>query len=367
MRVLLALAAAVVVQAHPEAALRKNNPKLDPNRILCPVLAAMWSNNDLISDDQGSVTLDEFYRALTEATWVDTGFANVQATGIADFNLTYKETQTHRDRCLPLTECWLEKKKNHGVVTNQTQRWLNIFKMNGLQSVEHGFSTGTRGGAGNVPDFDFTGGPCNGTYPCEERFQKFYVDCAEPDTGRFYLKNIHCIACKAQAEGDKTGEFAFNKVQDARQWQEDAALEGWLRGFGRTDGSETYFEMADVRKMVMEGQYPDNWVPRNWTGKVGQATTETLPCEKLPGSKTTYMPHWQNTSCPSWTGQRCYPIIGSCKGGATCISGTCLCGLGSNGVSMCAKDGQCVERENKCTYFGEPCKVVLADNPRAPF
>eukprot|EP00005_Dracoamoeba_jomungandri_P005339 CAMPEP_0174254612 /NCGR_PEP_ID=MMETSP0439-20130205/3936_1 /TAXON_ID=0 /ORGANISM="Stereomyxa ramosa, Strain Chinc5" /LENGTH=381 /DNA_ID=CAMNT_0015336307 /DNA_START=29 /DNA_END=1174 /DNA_ORIENTATION=+ len=348
----------------------QQEPEFSPNRILCPVLAAMYNGGDLHPDSNGSVTLEDIYAGLTDGMWTDPALADFQANGIADYNWQNKDTELHRDRCLPGTACWLQKKWD-GKVTKETERWLNIFKMNGKETVEHGFSTGTRGGATNVPEFDYEGGPCNGSYPCEERFEKFYAACAEPD-GRFYQKNVLCILCKAQAMGDRRGEFSFNSLQTGRQWQAIAAFTGWLAAFGRVkDGADpygpaTYFEMEDVRAMVMEGRYPDGWKKRKWGNmtQLAESVTMVLPCADKDGW---YPPWWQNTTCPSATGKTCTPVIGSCSGGATCVGGTCICGLGSNNVSMCAQNGVCVERPNKCTYFGEPCTFIPADNPSAPF
>ena len=95
--------------------------------------------------------------------------------------------------------------KANGTVTNETERYLNIFTMNGVQTVEHGFSTGVRGGFNNPPDFDFTGGRCNGTYPCQDHFETFFEPCADSQ-GRFYRENILCVVCRAQAMGDRAGE-----------------------------------------------------------------------------------------------------------------------------------------------------------------
>jgi hypothetical protein len=305
------------------------------------------------------------YSALHDTTKLISVNADIQAMGIANYALADKDSQTHRDRCMTGTPCWI-KKKMFGQ-SQDTQRWFNIFEMNGVQALEHGFSTGTRGGASNVPEFDYTGGPCNGQYPCEDRLQKFYMPCANAD-GNFYLDNIHCVICNAYRKGDRTGEFAYNPTQGLRQWQMVAAMTGWLNAFGRHDASgQLYFTTADVRAMLMEGRYPDGWQPREWGGLTdfADAMAETLTC--LDPGNGYYEPWWQDTSCPSYTGEDCTSYVGYCGGGASCISGKCLCGLGSNNVAMCARNGQCVERENKCEYFGEKCNFIAADNPSAPF
>ena len=339
--------------------------ELDPDRILCPVIAALYNGGDLEVDEFGSASDAQIFAALTNGTGAGSSLAQFQSNGISDYDSSQKEIQEHRHRCITGSPCWM-KKKLFGP-TEDTTRWLNIFKMNGLQTVEHGTSTGVRGGANNVPEFDYAGGPCDGKYPCEERFQKFYASCANDD-GRFYLENINCIICKGYKWGDRTGEFAMNPTQGFRQWQMVAAMTGWLNAFGRTDEEtgELYFEMEDARAMLMEGRYPDGWKKRSWgvMGDVKYAMNLVVPqCDAGSGY---YDPWWMDTDCPSYTGQKC-SLLKKCSGGATCISGKCLCGLGSNLVSMCAVDGACQERENKCEYFGEPCKTVPADSPKAPW
>ena len=63
--------------------------------------------------------------------------------------------------------------------------------------VEHGSSTGVRGGNNNVPDFDVDG---EGVYPSETRFKEFYEECADSN-GNFYLEQIKCIACRSLQMG----------------------------------------------------------------------------------------------------------------------------------------------------------------------
>jgi len=144
-----------------------------------------------------------------------------------------------------------------------------------------------------------------------------------------------------------------------------AAMTGWLNAFGRTDSKQQlYFEMDDVRAMMIEGRFPSGWQPRNWGAVSDFPAAEAMVLKCLDDDNTGYyQPWWQNTSCPSYTGEDCNI---HCSGGASCISGKCLCGMGSNNIAMCAQGGKCVERENKCEYFGEKCSFIPADNPSAP-
>ena len=76
--------------------------------------------------------------------------------------------------------------------------------MHGHQAVEHGISTGVRGGDTNSPGLV----DCGGKYPCEARFQKFWSECSDKN-GRFYKDNIACVMCKAKKFGDRGGEFSM--------------------------------------------------------------------------------------------------------------------------------------------------------------
>jgi len=348
--------------------------QLDPNRILCPVLAALYNSGDLVVDEQGSSELLQIKSALANGTWCGETFADFQAAGIAAYTAEQKDKQEYRDRCVPLftlkgTACFAQRQINPYV--DSVKRWLNIFTMNGNEDVEHGYSTGTRGGATNVPDFD---DGCNGVFPCEARFQKFYVAHADAN-GRLYLENILAIICHTLSEGDRGGEFSYNgglplyapgldsldsKVP-GRDWQIKAAMVGWLSAFGRTDEEgKLYFTVGDARAMLMEGRFPDGWQKRKWgtmSDFLHNANTE-LPCD----GRTSW---WQGTDCESFTGETCH--LWCWAEGSTCISGKCVCGRGSNGIAMCAKDGKCEEREDKCIYFGQKCSRTSANNPGAPF
>lgn len=346
---------------------------LDPRRILCPVLAAMVNAGDLHPDHEGDVTLEDIYQALNDKIWDDATNADIQATGIAVYDLDNKETEKVRDRCITGSPCWAYK-KIHGL-TNFTERWLGIYRMNGRMMAEHGMSTGVRGGATNVPEFDHTGGNCNGEYPCESRFQMFYAECADSN-GNFYEANIYCILCRAWQFGDRGGEWSYNPGQTGQQWQAIAAMTGWLKAFGRPfggayDPKTTHFTMADVRAMMMEGRYPDGWEKRHWGSAKDfpDAMRLRLPCADKAG----YLPPWwQLTQCQPFSGATCTPFK-KCGGGASCLTGywtgKCVCGRGSNNIAMCwdATTLRCEERESTCTYFGEPCQVYDANNPNAPY
>ena len=143
-------------------------------------------------------------------------------------------------------------------------------------------------------------------------------------------------------------------------------MNSWLNAFGRMDKDELYMTEADVRRMIIDGKYPEGWQKREW-GSIKDFVSNAdlkLSCADKDG----YNPEWwTGTSCESHTGETCKGHNAKCGGGATCINTRCVCGLGSNGVAMCAKNGACEERENTCTYFGEPCATLPADGPSAPW
>jgi len=349
---------------------------LNPDMITCPVLAMMVDGGTLHPDEHGSITLDDMHDGMIE-TGADDYTANYFAIGVIQYDAANKETQLHRDRCYPGSACFRAKLAAGGVVTNETERYLNIYTMNGVETVEHGFSTGIRGGWTNPPDFLLNGG-CNGTFPCEEQYSIFAEPCAD-SAGRFYRENILCMICLAQEKGDRGGEWSFNPFGKKRGWQMSVAMLSMLAGYGRLPsptadpyGPETHFTTADMRRMFMEGKNPEGWAPRNWSNAsmIKDLTETQVPCEDEYGDTA---PWWGDTECPSNTRVPCSPIFGSlyecgCPAGSTCINDFCVCGRGANGISMCSdRLGRCVEREDKCSYFGEKCHKIVADNPAAPW
>jgi len=358
---------------------RSSQSSFDPNRILCPVLAAMWNAGDLKTDEFGSVELQGMQDALHKGIGVEHSLAKFQATGIADFDRANKETELVRDRCLPGTVSGTEcaAKRAAGSTSDSVKRWLNIFTMNGKQVLEHGISTGTRGGATNVPDPE----TCGGVFPCEERFQRFYVN--NSDNGRLYKKNLMKIVCAARKYGDRGGEFSYSSGSihmpgggdllqvPAREWQMKCAIQGWLNAFGRKDEKgQWYLTIDDARAMVMEGRYPDGWKKRDWGclmyGCEDPFVTQARAEVECDVGETE--PWWGQSPTGEKglqvaTGEKCHLW---CNGGATCVEGKCICGRGSNFVGMIAKDGKCEKRDARNHYFGEESSVVTATNPAAP-
>merc|ERR1711862_176509 len=100
---------------------------------------------------------------------------------------------------------------------------------------------------------------------------------------------------------------------------------GWLAAFGRTDeNGKLYLTVTDAHAMLMEGRYPDGFEKREWgcifsgcsaPGILHDAVNYELPCKEDAW--------WQGSSCEATTGETCHLW---CNGGASCISGQCICG-----------------------------------------
>jgi hypothetical protein len=364
-----------------------NASSLDQNRILCPVLAALYNSGALQTDDFGIAERAQIKAALKEGTWCSEDLAEFQSVGIADYAWDRKFDQTSRDRCLPGLTLSGSACAAKWLVTDgqgqDVQRFLNIFEMNGLETVEHGFSTGVRGGNCNgLHD------PCDGKYPCEPLFEKFYASKAV--NGRVYMDQIKEIICHAISEGDRGGEFAYFDGDvnvlgfdlaslPARQWQMKAAMMGWITAFGRTDESgEFYFTVDDMRAMLLEGRAPDGWERRRWgcltslggcpTMPNGQRDTPFLDQvnAELPCEQTAEWWSGANGDMQTTSGQGCNKD-GDCQNAhALCLSHRCTCAKGRNGMQMIFRDGECQEQPQR-QYFGSPCRYTRADNPASPW
>jgi len=364
---------------------------LDPNRILCPVLASLYNSGDLKVDSFGIAERAQIKSALKDGTWVSADFAEFQSAGISDYDFTHKFDQNSRDRCAPLTlsgaACqakWLAGKDQD----KDVKRYLNIFEMNGLETVEHGFSTGVRGGNCNSR---LENDLCDGQYPCEALFQKFYAAHADSQ-GRIYRSNILEIICHTIAEGDRGGEFAYfdGEVEvpflpgvklPARHWQMKAAMQGWLSAFGQFDeNGDAYFTVADARAMLMEGRMPDGWQKRRWGCVTSIGGCPTMPDGKpdmgLLDQALAHLPcsqfdAWWGGSETTVTGQSCRSDSSCSDAHALCLNKRCTCGKGRNGLQMLYKQNptssnSCQEQDNPRKYFGETCRYQRADAPDSP-
>jgi len=366
-----------------------NGTNLDLNRVLCPVLASLIRSGDLVVDQFGSSERAQIKTALEKGTGVNSDFSEFQSGGISNYDKIHKFDQNSRNRCAPGitlegTACFT--KRTAGYTGDSIKRWLNVFEMNGLETVEHGFSTGVRGGNCNSPPANDI---CGGVYPCEALFQKYYVSNAD-SRGRLYLDQIKRIICQALAEGDRGGEFSHqdglvqvpllpNKQLPARNWQMKAAMNGWLSAFGRPDErGELYFTVEDARAMLMESRFPDGWQIRQW----GCITT-LGGCPKMPnGQRDSTLLEQINQDLPcdqdaQWwdskysgnlqtiTGQSCRKDSQCGDSHALCLSGRCTCSKGRNGIHMLFQGGACREQPDRM-YMGKKCRFTRADFPDSP-
>jgi len=246
--------------------------------------------------------------------------------------------------------------------------------MHGHQTLEHGISTGVRGGDTNMPP---NAVDCKGVYPCEERFNQFFVGVAKDDI--FYLKDVLQVICRARKYGDRGGEFAYassNKLGfwdlgpvPGREWQMKGAMTAALGAFGRTDSKgETYLTLDDWRALMLEGRYPDGFKARKngcLTNGCDLSAYQQFNLE-FPCDVEYDAPFWQGTGCDTFTGQTC-GTRKRCASGSTCIGKKCICNRGSNYKTMCMKGGKCQEQEtgHNASWFGESNRVYPADNPSA--
>jgi len=353
-----------------------------PNHIICPVLAAMHRAGDLKSDSKGNVEYIDMSLGLQHGLGFGKELAQFQAVGITDFALDQLNIEKVRDRCLPLSASGAQCLAGRGIGShrNYTKRFFNIFTMNGKQTMEHGISTGTRGGGNNMPDEE---DPCGGAYPCEALFKRFYLANVESN-GRMYRKNIMKMVCMARQFGDRGGEFSYHSGNVAlpgfgdifpypvpmQEWQMKGATTAMLEAFGWFDEhGELYLTVDDLRALMIEGRYPDGWKKKtedfgclvfgcsfpalsDFRSDVGECEIEE--CE----------PFWQNSNCQVTTGSTCAKTCSSPD--EVCINEKCYCGRDTSGKGMCFKGGKCSSRSKRVRYFGGDVPFIPATGPGAP-
>jgi len=340
------------------------------NHIVCPVLAALHRGGALQTDRDGDVEMSQLVDALTTGLGNSKELADFQTYGICKFNRSQKGIETHSDACLPPTSC-STKRFVRGIVDEDTMRWFNLFTMNGKQALEHGMSTGIRGGDTNMPPNAID---CGGQYPCKKRFDQFFGDGGTPN-GRFYMSDIMKVVCKARQYGDRGGEFAYAENSafvlgnvPGREWQMKGAMGAIVLSFGKRDeNGELYLTMADLKALFLEGRYPDGWQRREH-GCLAfgcEFSAQTLFNMDVPCEVDYQEPFWQNTGCQVYTGRTC-GIFSGCRDGETCVGRKCLCNRGGNWRTMCYEGGACREQpSDNYTWFGGPRVVVPDDNPKS--
>jgi len=349
-----------------ETAIRTNG------HIVCPVLAALHRAGDLKTDSQGDVEMAQLYHALHRGLGISDSLASFQSFGIVVYDQNQKGIEKVRNACKPPGGCYI-KRSTRGIEdpASDTKRWFNLFEMNGKQALEHGISTGIRGGDTNMPP---NAVDCGGQYPCVKRFDQFFGGVVS--NGRFYLNDILKVVCKARQYGDRGGEHAYAESKSllgfsvgavpGREWQMRGAMSATLFAFGKTDGNgDLYLTMNDMRALFLEGRYPDGWQRREhgcllfgceWPAI--KRFNLDVPCEVSYDE-----PFWQNTGCQVDTGRTC-GVFSSCHAGETCVGRKCLCSRGGNLRTMCYGGGSCREqRSDNYSFLGAPRRVSKADNP----
>jgi len=352
----------------------------DPNHIICPVIAAMHRAGDLKSDSNGNVEYIDISLGLQNGIGFGKHLAQFQAVGITDFTVDQLGKEQVRDRCLPNSFDGAQCLAGRGIGShsNYTKRFFNIYTMNGKQVLEHGISTGTRGGGNNMPD-----DPCGGRYPCEALFKKFYL--ANTDSrGRMYRKHVMKMVCMARQFGDRGGEFSYWSGNAAlpgfgdimpypvptQEWQMKGATTAMLEAFGWFDEhGELFLKVDDLRALLMEGRYPDGWRKKTedfgclFSGctfpAVDDFRSDVGECEI-----EAFEPFWQNSDCQVTTGSWCAK---TCSGpNEVCINEKCYCGRDTRGKGMCYRNGKCQSHGNSVRYFGQSVPFMPATSPTAP-
>jgi len=394
----MALAKVVVASALTTVAQslrrRAKDYQYQNDQILCPVLAQLHRIGALGADDDGNTEISQMFAGLHFGAGIEEQLSLFQAFGITGFPPEQKNIEEVRDRCAPFNDrgnqCFNDR-VNLNITDNPANfRFINLFKMSGKQVLEHGISTGVRGGGINMPPGALD--VCKGTFPCEALFQKFFLNNANPD-GNFYEEDLMKIVCLARAEGDRGGEHSyrsgtmfpalpFSQVEvDSEEWQMKGALTAMLQAYGRRDGKNVlYMTSDDMRQMMMMGKSPKGWQKRpngciepqpgcekaateRWTTQVGQCSTP------LHGEFWT-----SQSSCRTVSGQACATDSDCQSGkGLMCYSGRCTCKRGASGTQTCwsrrrAFSPTCREDQTRssCSIWGQPCRVYKATNPEAP-
>merc|ERR1712129_8522 len=140
----------------------------------------------------------------------------------------------------------------------------------GKHVLEHGISTGTRGGGNNMPEDE---DPCGGKFPCEARLKHCYLSNVGSQ-GRISRKDSMKMVCMARQFGDRGGEFSYWSGDAAlpgfgdifaypvltQEWHMKGATTAMLEAFGWYDeNNELYLTVDDLTSLLMKGEYPKGW------------------------------------------------------------------------------------------------------------
>lgn len=363
------------LQANASSLQRESRNRVRNENIVCPVLAAMWRGGDLKVDGDGNMEMADLYKGLNEGLMIADSLANFQAVGIVGYDNSQKNKEESRNSCKPPGGCFVKRKAAETLgnpIPDDAKRWLNIFTMSGKQAIEHGISTGIRGGDTNMPPNAID---CRGVYPCKSRFEQFFGGVVSND--RFYVEDMMKVVCKARKFGDRGGEYAYGKDREmlswalpksipGREWQMRGAMSATVWAFGRSDEeNKPYLTMADLKALFLEGRYPDNWQRREHGCLLFgcEATAFSRFNLDVPCDVDYEEPFWQGSGCNVDTGRTCGLFTG-CNSDETCLGNKCICNRGANLRTMCFKNGACQEQEeDNYSFNGFGREVFPADNP----
>ena len=237
----------------------------DADKILCPVLTAIYNAGILRPDAYGRVTRDHLRDALYIGTGVES--AEFQATGVAMFH-KHDHFETTSKRCFGL--CYFRKMvMGEENKLDEDVRYLNIFTMGDSGAtgyVKHGSSTGVR----ETPTSrsDPNNKECGGVFPCRARFDRLVAPFFDGD-GRMYEVEMLRMMKFSQEHGDRFNLlWGSSRHPFLQLWQQDRAVMGWLEGFGRDDGDGRglYLTLEDAEDIFLRGHLPRGYIRRWWGG-----------------------------------------------------------------------------------------------------
>lgn len=283
----------------PEHFLNSDEHDKETQKILCPVLAAMYRAGDLVTEKDehgkpnGVVTKRHLACALHSSVGASSKKAYFQAWGVAGFK---KDDPDQTNLIRPTWEIifkrlaayWaLKSPCDEQPVPEGERRYINIFNFgNGFDTaVQHGLSTGVRETATSDPKNE-----CRGVFPCEKRFKEFYEDLATPAKlpdgtveRRIYMGNVLKMVCRVKKQqvlgvNVQKGERSDKSMGTFwREWQMVTAMQGWIDAFGDVDESgKMYVSVENARTMLMEGRFPEGWQRRAFGEEPGLTITTRL-------------------------------------------------------------------------------------------
>eukprot|EP00619_Florenciella_sp_RCC1007_P001505 CAMPEP_0205907466 /NCGR_PEP_ID=MMETSP1325-20131115/2564_1 /ASSEMBLY_ACC=CAM_ASM_000708 /TAXON_ID=236786 /ORGANISM="Florenciella sp., Strain RCC1007" /LENGTH=264 /DNA_ID=CAMNT_0053273561 /DNA_START=62 /DNA_END=856 /DNA_ORIENTATION=- len=205
------------------------------DKIICPALAALYMNGDLLVDEEGFVTEADLAAAVKR-----TGLEGVMVSGVSNLSVPCPDTPAHL-------------------------RKINLFKLDGSM-LEHDCSTGIRDPA-----------------PDPDKFEKMatYADYSQDAEGRFYVKDLKKAITYFKANpNDRNLDSPDGGTAIILTYM------GVLQVWGSDDEEGFRFiSVPKLRALLLEGRYPRGWIPTAWSGfdilsKVIDYSTDGKCCHK---------------------------------------------------------------------------------------